>query len=148
MTHIAAIEVAAARSFTARHWPAHNERQGIVWQQQDYALAEYHEDDCVGVAIYSVVGGLAHLEQLVVAHGRIGTGIGSRLLRAFEAHVRELGCHLVQLETAETQAPKFYERHGYQCAFTCPDGRFHLVWHTYLKRLPLPREPSAGRSTT
>lgn len=135
MTHVAPIEVAAARLFTAQHWPLHNERQGIVWQQRDYALAEYDAGECTGVAIYSAVGGLAHLEQLVVAHGRVGQGIGSRLLRAFEAHVRELGCHLIQLETAETQAPKFYERHGYERMVSCSDARFHLTWHTYLKRL-------------
>lgn len=135
MIHIGSIEVAAARLFTAQHWPLHNERQGIVWQQRDYALAEYDDGECAGVAIYATVGGLAHLEQLVVAHGRVGRGIGARLLGAFEAHVRELDCHLIQLETADTQAPKFYERHGYQRAFTCQDGRFHLAWHTYFKRL-------------
>jgi GNAT superfamily N-acetyltransferase len=135
MTDIAPIEVAAARLFTAQHWPLHNERQGIVWQQRDYALAEYDAGECVGVAIYATVGGLANLEQLVVAHGRIRAGIGSRLLSAFEVHARELGCHLIQLETADIQAPQFYEHHGYQRAFTCPDGRFHLAWHTYLKRL-------------
>lgn len=135
MTRITPIEVADGRLFTAQHWPLHNEKQGIVWQQRDYALAEYEAGECVGVAIYSAVGGLANLEQLVVAHGRIGAGVGSRLLRAFESHVSELGCHLIKLETADTQAPRFYECHGYRCAYTCSDGRFHLAWHTYEKRL-------------
>jgi GNAT superfamily N-acetyltransferase len=140
MTHVHAIAVDGARRFSAQHWPVHNEKQGIVWEQAGYALAAYDGDDCVGVAIYGTVGGLAQLEQLVVVHDRVGAGIGSRLLQAFEAHVRELGCHLIQLETAETQAPKFYERHGYQRAYTCLDGRFHLAWHTYSKRLRSPHE--------
>ena len=134
MANIAAIDVELARRFTAQHWPLHNAKQGIAWRQVDGALAEHDGAECVGVALFTIVGGLAQLEQLVVAHGRVGEGIGSRLLLAFEAHVRALGCHLIRLETAETQAPKFYERHGYQHAFTCPDGRFHLDWHTYLKR--------------
>jgi GNAT superfamily N-acetyltransferase len=138
MTNIASIEVAAARLFSAQHWPLHNEQQGIVWRQRDYALAEYDAGQCAGVAIYSTIGGLAQLEQLVVAHGRVRQGIGTRLLRALEAHVRELGCHLIQLETAETQAPRFYEQHGYERVFSCPNGRFHLTWHSYIKRLASP----------
>lgn len=135
MPNIAAIDIELARRFTTQHWPPHNEEQGMLWQQADYALAAHGDGEVVGVAMYSTVGGLATLDQLVVAYGKVRGGIGSRLLHAFEQHVRSLGCHLIRLETAETQAPKFYERHGYERAFTCPDGRFHLAWHMYLKRL-------------
>lgn len=123
----------AAREFTTEHWPAHNRAQGIEWQQTDFALGAFEGPQCRGAAIYKVVGGMAYLEQLVVADGFTGRGIGTRLLEAFEAHARELGCHVIQLETAETQAPRFYERHGYRRVATWPDSRFHLDWHLYRK---------------
>jgi ribosomal protein S18 acetylase RimI-like enzyme len=90
---------------------------------------------CVGVAIYKVVGGMAHLEQIVVADGATRRGIGSELMRALEEHAVALGCHVIQLETAETQAPGFYERHGYTRIGTYPDSRFHLDWHLYRKEI-------------
>ena len=56
-------------------------------------------------------------------------------MRSFEAHAIDLGCHVAQLETAETQAPAFYERHGYTRIGTYVNGRFHLDWHLYRKEL-------------
>jgi len=124
-----------ATAFNKTHWPAHNRRQGIDWQQQDFALGAYEDDECRGVAIYKTVGGMAYLEQIVVAETHTRRGIGSSLMRAFEAHAIDLGCHVIQLETAETQAPAFYERHGYQRIGTYQNGRFHLDWHLYRKAL-------------
>ena len=131
------LPVEAAREFTAAHWPAHNRAQGIDWKQTEFALGIVEGASVLGVAIYKVVGGTAFLEQLVVAEGHTRRGIGSRLLAAFEAHVQELGCHVIRLETAETQAPGFYERYGYQRVATWPNGRFHLDWYLY-------RKPIAG----
>ena len=124
-----------ALAFNAAHWPMHNRRQGIDWKQSDYALGVFEDDALVGVAYYKVVGGMAYLEQIVVADGRTNEGLGSHLMRAFEAHAEELGCHVIQLETAETQAPGFYERHGYERIGTYRNGRFHLDWHLYRKEI-------------
>ena len=136
MCDVQQITVEAARDFTAKHWPIHNRAQGIPeWIQSNFALVAVQGGDHVGAAIYKVVGGMAFLEQLVVAARRTHQGIGSRLLEAFEAHVRELGCHVIQLETGETQAPAFYEKHGYERVGTWPNGRFHFDWHLYRKAL-------------
>ena len=78
---------------------------------------------------------MAYLEQIVVSEGLTGRGIGSELRHAFETHAAELGCHVIQLETAETQAPGFYERHGYTRVGTYPNGRFHLDWHLYRREI-------------
>jgi ribosomal protein S18 acetylase RimI-like enzyme len=129
------IPVQQASDFNKIHWPPHNRRQGIDWQQQDFALGAYEGDNLLGVAIYKVVGGMAYLEQIVVDEAHIRRGIGSALMRAFESHAADLGCHVIQLETAETQAPAFYERHGYERIGTYPNGRFHLDWHLYRKEL-------------
>jgi ribosomal protein S18 acetylase RimI-like enzyme len=129
------IPVQAAIDFNTVHWPPHNRRQGIDWKQTDHALGAFDGVECVGVTIYKVVGGMAYLEQIVVSESLTGRGIGSELLRAFETHAAELGCHVVQLETAETQAPGFYERHGYTRIGTYPNGRFHLDWHLYRKEI-------------
>lgn len=124
-----------AVAFNAAHWPVHNQRQGIDWKESRYALGAFEADVCVGVALYKVVGGMAELEQIVVMDGHTSRGVGSELMTAFEQHVAALGCHVILLETAETQAPAFYEKHGYSRVFTLPDGRFHLAWHLYRKEI-------------
>ena len=129
------IPVQQAINFNKIHWPPHNRRQGIDWKQHEFALGAFEIGQLVGVAIYKVVGGMAYLEQLVVREDRTHRGVGSTLLRAFEAHAAELGCHVIQLETAETQAPAFYERHAYRHIGTYENGRFHLDWHLYRKEL-------------
>jgi ribosomal protein S18 acetylase RimI-like enzyme len=129
------IPVEQAADFNKVHWPPHNRRQGIDWKQQDFALGAYENDDCLGVAIYKTVGGMAYLEQLVVKESATRRGVGSALMHAFESHATKLGCHVIQLETAETQAPAFYERHGYTRIGTYEDGRFHLDWHLYRKEI-------------
>lgn len=137
MSDIKPIPITAALEFNAQHWPVHNRRQGIDWKQSDFALGAFDGEEPVGVAIYKVVGGMAFLEQIVVEDGHTHQGVGSQLMKAFEAHAVELACHVLQLETAETQAPEFYERHGYERIATYPNGRFHLEWYVYRKELSL-----------
>lgn len=46
----------AAREFAAQHWPTHNRSQGFQWEQGDFALGAFDALECMGVAIYRVVG--------------------------------------------------------------------------------------------
>ena len=46
-----------------------------------------------------------------------GTGLGTRLLEAFETQARERGADRVFVTSFTFQAPEFYERHGYREIF-------------------------------
>ncbi|MGN6244450.1 MAG: GNAT family N-acetyltransferase [Motilibacteraceae bacterium] len=46
-----------------------------------------------------------------------GSGVGSRLLSAFEDEARSRGCRHVFVTSFTFQAPGFYERHGYREIF-------------------------------
>jgi ribosomal protein S18 acetylase RimI-like enzyme len=46
-----------------------------------------------------------------------GSGVGSRLLREFEAEAGSRGCTHVFVTSFTFQAPSFYERHGYKEIF-------------------------------
>jgi GNAT superfamily N-acetyltransferase len=48
-------------------------------------------------------------------------GLGSKLLRAFEAAGMERGCRMAHLDTFSYQARPFYERHGYELFATLED---------------------------
>lgn len=67
----------------------------------------------VGGAVGRTWGRCCELLQLWVKPELRSGGVGSRLLRDFEAHARTRGCTTFYLTTLSYQAPEFYRRHGY-----------------------------------
>lgn len=61
-------------------------------------------------------GPVATLDELYVAPGRRGRGLGGRLLAAMENEVRRRGGTVVEINVDGDGggAPRFYERHGYR----------------------------------
>lgn len=79
-------------------------------------LAAFAEDAAgrlVGGAVGRTWGGCCELQQLWVDAARRGHGVGTRLLRDFEALARQRGCGTFYLTTLSFQAPDFYRRLGY-----------------------------------
>lgn len=88
----------------------------------------------LGGAVGRVWGNLCELQQLWVEPAERRAGIGTRLVRAFEAHARSKGCQQVYLETFSFQAPQLYLKLGYAVEFVrqgYPHGieKFHMVRH-------------------
>lgn len=67
----------------------------------------------VGGAVGRTWGSCCELLQLWVDGEARAMGVGSRLLRDFEAGARTRGCTVFYLTTLSFQAPEFYRRHGY-----------------------------------
>jgi ribosomal protein S18 acetylase RimI-like enzyme len=68
----------------------------------------------IGGAVGRTWGRCCELLQLWVTPERRASGVGSRLLREFEAHARGRGCSVFYLTTLSFQAPDFYRKHGYE----------------------------------
>jgi GNAT superfamily N-acetyltransferase len=68
----------------------------------------------VGGAVGRTWGACCELQQLWVAPGHRGQGLGSLLVRRFEERAASRGCRTFYLETFSFQAPALYERLGYQ----------------------------------
>jgi GNAT superfamily N-acetyltransferase len=62
-------------------------------------------------------GPVGLLDELYVAPGRRGAGIGTELLHAVEALVRHRGGELLEINVdgEDHDTRRFYERHGYRC---------------------------------
>ncbi len=58
-------------------------------------------------------GACCELLQLWVDESHRSQGVGSRLVREFEAQGRSRGCRIFYLTTLSYQAPDFYRRLGY-----------------------------------
>lgn len=79
-------------------------------------LAAFATDETgtvVGGAVGRTWGECCELLQLWVAPELRSHGVGSRLLRDFEARARTRGCTTFYLTTLSYQAPEFYRRRGY-----------------------------------
>ena len=78
------------------------------------AFAADSSGKVIGGAIGRTWGRCCELLQLWVASECRAEGVGSRLLREFEAHARGRGCNVFYLTTLSYQAPDFYRKHGYE----------------------------------
>jgi GNAT superfamily N-acetyltransferase len=76
--------------------------------------------DEAGLAVAGAVGRTwgenVELQQIWLPESLRKGGLGTRLLKEFEAEARERGCKLAYLETWTFQARGFYEKNGYTVA--------------------------------
>ncbi len=141
MPVIASSTYSAADAVTQKFWPHHNKTQGIAWNAKSVGLIALDGETPIGAATVKMVGGVATLEQLVVDPTKTGKGVGSLLVRETERLARSESCHVIELETAETQARPFYERLGYVVVLVRANGKFGLSWYLMEKRLNAPSSP-------
>lgn len=78
-----------------------------------HAMARAGDGTVVGGAVGRTWGACCELQQLWVAAGHRGRGLGSHLLEAFEREAVSRGCTLAYLDTFSFQAPAFYVARGY-----------------------------------
>ena len=86
----------------------------------------------VGGAVGRTWGLCCELLELWVEERYRKVGVGSRLLRDFEAGARARGCSIFYLTTLSFQAPGFYRRHGYDVLARIegyPDGIVKYLMH-------------------
>jgi GNAT superfamily N-acetyltransferase len=91
------------------------------------------QDGIVGGLVGRTWGNCAEIQQLWVDGAHRGRGVGSRLVRAFEARALERGCRAFYLETFDFQAPGFYEKLGYRRVFAFDVYPHGIVRFTMLR---------------
>lgn len=99
-------------------------------------VARDSDGTVIGGAVGRTWGDCAELQQLWVDARQRGRGLGTALLRRFEARAAARGCTLVYCSSFSFQAPAFYRRRGYDethriAGFAPGIEKFH-----YQRRLP------------
>lgn len=78
-----------------------------------------------------------HIDFLWVDESLRGEGYGEELLQSIEEIAIENKCKLIQLDTFSFQAPKFYQKYGYEVVGIIEDHPVQEHQQYYLlKRLP------------
>jgi GNAT superfamily N-acetyltransferase len=109
-------------------------------------LGSFVRDDSgrvIGGAVGRTWGACCELQQFWVDAGMRGQGIGSRLLRAFEAAAAERGCDRFYLTTFSFQAPRLYQAHGYEAAVAIDGFAPGIVKYVMVKDTRRPAAPAA-----
>ena len=83
-----------------------------------HPLAVIIRDPATGVTIGGATGrsslGLLFLDLFYLSPSLRGSGLGTEILRRFEAEGRRRGCSTAVLYTISFQAPGFYEKQGWR----------------------------------
>ena len=98
-------------------------------------------DEVVGGLLGGIWGGVLYVRILWVAEALRGKGHGRRLLNTAEQRAIERGCRQVFLDTFSFQAPRFYEKLGYEIyarADDWPVGHTHYFLRKALHAAPGP----------
>jgi ribosomal protein S18 acetylase RimI-like enzyme len=81
-------------------------------------------------------GGCCYITNLWVHDSKRGQGLGSTLLQTAEAHAKTKSCVVMLLSSHSFQAPRFYERMGFEqqaVVIDHPPGHTNIL---FAKRLP------------
>ena len=97
-------------------------------------IARTASGDVAGGAVARTWGVCAELQQLWVAEEHRRQGVGSRLVRLYEARARARGCTTFYLTTFSFQAPALYWALGYRCALEIDGFPEGIVKYVMLRR--------------
>ncbi len=93
-----------------------------------------HSGQVIGGAVGRRWGAACELQQLWVAPAHRRQGIGSALVREFEAHARAHGCTSFYLDTFSFQVPALYRLLGYTVAYEHAPYPHGIVKFVMVKR--------------
>ncbi|MFQ6117392.1 MAG: GNAT family N-acetyltransferase, partial [Candidatus Bipolaricaulia bacterium] len=61
------VEREETEEFRSREWRRYDEEVGVTWDSRHHYLAAELEGLVVGIAHFHIIGGIGHLDQLLVA---------------------------------------------------------------------------------
>lgn len=96
-------------------------------------FARLPDGTVVGGAVGRTWGACCELQQLWVDPAHRGEGLGTRIVKSFEARAAARGCTVFYLYTFSFQARPFYERLGYEAKFEIHGFAPGIVKYTMLR---------------
>lgn len=119
------------RAFLDAEWLAIDPES---WTRGTCIITAERNGRLIGAATCGIGAGVAHLGELMVTEEKRNTGIGARLLAAFEEWSVRHGAHKMTLDTRQDgDALRFYERHGWRVAYVMENHYLHRNYVGMLK---------------
>jgi ribosomal protein S18 acetylase RimI-like enzyme len=92
-------------------------KNGLECNYTPFNFIAKENNKVIGVITGNTLYKEIHISELIVVEGNRGNGIGSRLLMEVENHFKDKGFANINLTTFEFQAPKFYQKYGFEIEF-------------------------------
>ena len=84
-------------------------------RKKEIAFTAYDDNGAVlGAVVGEIVWNHLHVSLLGIDQTMQKQGVGQKLLHHIEEYAQQFGARVVILETMSWQAPKFYQKNGYQ----------------------------------
>ncbi|AOA00231.1 GNAT family N-acetyltransferase [Carnobacterium divergens] len=86
-----------------------------AYEKKEIAFTAYDDNGAVlGAVVGEIVWNHLHVSLLGIDQTMQKQGVGQKLLQHIEEYAKQFGARMVILETMSWQAPKFYQKNGYQ----------------------------------
>jgi N-acetylglutamate synthase-like GNAT family acetyltransferase len=112
------------KKFSKKEWDTLNVQiygSGANWKEYKFAFKAEEDGNIVGVLELRVQAGIGKIDDIIVAEGKRGKGIGKALIKEAENTAKKLGAHKIYLITGKKwKTVDFYESLGYKKTGTLP----------------------------
>ena len=92
-------------------------RNGVSCNYTPFLFVAKADDEVVGAIAGATCFSEVYIDELIVKDGYRGNGIGERLIATVENYYKDSGFDNMNACTNEFQAPKFYEKCGFELEF-------------------------------
>lgn len=92
-------------------------QNGVSYNHRAFSFCAKENGETIGAVIGFTCFSEVYIDELVVMENHRGKGIGTQLIKTVEEYYRDCGFNNMNLCTNEFQAPKFYEKLGFQLEF-------------------------------
>lgn len=104
-------------SFTEKAQQDYEKENGTVCNYTPFCFVAKEDNKIVGVIAGATFFSEVYIDELVVDEKHRGKDIGTQLIKAVEDYYKNSGFDNMNTCTNEFQAPKFYEKCGFQLEF-------------------------------
>lgn len=95
----------------------YEDKHGIVCNYTPFTFVAKINDEVVGAISGATCFSEVYIDELVVKEEQRGNEIGTKLINAVEQYYKNYGFNNMNTMTNEFQAPKFYEKCGFELEF-------------------------------
>ena len=92
-------------------------KNGVVCNYTPFCFIAKENDELMGAIAGAIFFSEVYIDELVVREDQRGKDIGTKLINAVEEYYKDSGFDNMNTCTNEFQAPKFYEKCGFQLEF-------------------------------
>lgn len=107
----------ATKKWMEEEFEKYENKHGVAYRFAPFHFFAKENDEIIGAVTGFTCYAEVYIDQLVVMEKHRGKKVGTELVRAVEEHYKGRGLNNINLCTSQFQAPRFYEKLGFELEF-------------------------------